>query len=69
MGQEIRKASERLNDKVRIAVLQKGKVFEQWQQQKSEQAFDKYSEERKSVQAVVREAERETEDRFGKKLS
>ena len=63
VGQRIRKGSEWWNDKVRIAVVQKKKVFEQWLQQGTEQAFDEYREERRRVKAVVREAD----DRFGTK--
>ena len=48
-----------------MAVIQKRKVFEQWLQQGTEQAFDEYREERRRVKAVAREAE----DRFGAKLS
>ena len=38
-------------------------------QQGTEKAFDEYREERRRVKAVVREAKREAEDRFGAKLS
>ena len=69
MGQKIRKGSELWNDKVRIAVLQKRKVFEQWLQQGTEQAFEEYREERRRVKSVVRNANREAEDRFGAKLN
>ena len=50
---------------MRLAVLQKRKVFEQWLQQGTEQAFDEYREEKRRVKAVVREVE----DRFGANLS
>ena len=69
MGQKIRKGSELWNDKVRIAVLQKRKVFEQWLQQGTEQAFDEHREERRRVKVVVREEKREEDDMFGTKLS
>ena len=70
VGQWIRKGGECWNDKVRIAVvLQKRKVFDQWLQQGTEQAFDEYREERRRVKAVVREAKRKAEDRFGANLS
>ena len=57
------------DDKLKKSVLHMRKVFEQWQQQRSEQAFDRYRKERRGVKAVVREAKREAEDRFGLKLS
>ena len=63
------RCSEWCNDKVRIAVLQKRKIFEQWLQQGTEQTFEEYREEKRRVKAVVREAKREAEDRFGAKLS
>ena len=68
MGQKKRKGSELWNDKVRVAVLQKRKVFEQWLQQGTEQAFDEHREERRGVKVVVREAKREGDDMFGAKL-
>ena len=39
---------------MRTAVVQKRKVFEQWLQEGSEQAFDEYREERRIVKTVVR---------------
>ena len=69
VGQGIRKRRNRWNDKVRIAVLPKRKVFELWLQQGSEKVFDEYREERRRVKAVVEEAKREAEERFGMKLS
>ena len=69
IGQKIRKRNGCWNDEVKSAVLQKRKVFEQWLQQRSEQTFDRYREEMRRVKAVVREAKREAEDRFGTKLS
>ena len=38
-------------------------------QHRSEQAFDRYREERKRMKAIVTEAKREAEDRLGTKLS
>ena len=38
-------------------------------QQGTEQAFDEHMEDRRRVKAVVREAKKEPEDRFGTKLS
>ena len=38
-------------------------------QQGTELAFDGYREQRRRVKAIVREAKREAEDRFGAKLS
>ena len=52
------KGSEWWNDKLRIAVLQKRKVFEPELQQGSEQALGEYREERGRVRAVVRERQR-----------
>ena len=63
------KGSKWRNDKVMIVVLQKKKVFERCLQKGSDQAFVVYREERRRVKAVVREAKREAEDRFGTKLS
>ena len=40
VGHGIRKESEWWNDKVRIAVLQKRKVFEQWLKKRTEQSLD-----------------------------
>ena len=68
LGQGIRKGSECWNDKVKVAVLQKRNVFENWLQQRSEQAFDGYRGERMRVKAVARETKREADDRFGMKL-
>ena len=68
VGQGIGKRSKWLNDKVRIAVLQKRKVFEQSLQQRSEETFDRYKDERRRVTAVTRKAKREAENRFGNKL-
>ena len=48
------KGSKWWRDKVRSAVLQKRKVFEQCLQQRSEQVFERYREERRRVKAVVR---------------
>ena len=67
--QGIRKRSELWNDKLRIAVLQKRKIFEQWLQKGSEQAFDVHRKERRRAKTVVREAKRDAEDRFGTKIS
>ena len=50
------------NDEVRIAVLEKRKVFEQWLQQGTEQAFKENRKERRRVKAVVTVARREAED-------
>ena len=52
-----KKGSEWWNDKVRLAVLQKRKVYEKGLQQETEQVFEEYREERWKVKAVVREAE------------
>ena len=52
---------------VRIAIVQKRKVFDQWLQQRTDKAFDEYREERRRVKAVVREAKKEAEDRFDAK--
>ena len=38
-------------------------------QQGTEQAFEEFKEERRWVKAVVRDAKREAEDRFGAKFS
>ena len=65
VGQGIRKRSEWWDYKVRLAVLHKRRVFEQWLQKGTEQAFDEHREERRRVKALVSEAE----DRFGAKLS
>ena len=68
-AEEIKKGGRVGDDKLKKSVLHMRKVFEQWQQQRSEQAFDRNREERRRVKAVVREAKREAEDRFGIKLS
>ena len=59
-----RKRGEWWNYKVKSAILQKRKVFEQWLQIRSEKAFDRYREERRKVKAVVRESKRKVEDTF-----
>ena len=65
VGRGIRKRRYRWNDKVRITVLPKRKVFKLWLQQESEKVFDEYKEERRIVKAVVEEAE----EKFEMKLS
>ena len=39
-----------------LQFYRRNKVFEQWLQQGTEQAFEEYREERRRVKAVVREA-------------
>ena len=61
--------SEYWTDKVKIAVLQTRKVFEQWLQQRSEQTFHRHREEKRREKAAVKEAKRDSEYWFGTKLS
>ena len=61
VGLGIKKESKQWNNKVRSATLQKKLVFEQSLQQRSEQAFDRYREERRKEKTVVREVKREAE--------
>ena len=65
VGQGTIKRSDRWNDKLRSAVVQKRKVFEQWLQQ---QAFDNYREERRKPKALVRKTKKDAENRFGTKF-
>ena len=58
VGQGTRNGSEWWNDKVRIAVLQKRKVFEEWLKKRTEQSLDEYNEGRRRVKAVVRGTKR-----------
>ena len=53
----------------KIAVLQKREVFEQRLRQRSTQVFDRYRENNSRLKAVVREAKKESEDKFGMKVS
>ena len=50
-------------------MLQKRNIFEQWLQQRTEQSFDEYREERRRLKAVVREEKRQAENWFGAMLS
>ena len=58
VGQGIRRGGKWWNDKVRIAVVQKRKLFEQWLQQRKEQAFDECREEWKQQLEKQRERQK-----------